>query len=69
MILKILYKKKKHKVVLYPLLLIAGNHALQDIQGVWKNALEKEGYTVRIIQEGLLEIPEVQQRFIVQNSL
>jgi sirohydrochlorin cobaltochelatase len=31
---------------------------------VWKNALEKEGYTVRIIQEGLLEIPEVQQRFI-----
>lgn len=64
MILKILHKKKKHKVVLYPLLLIAGNHALQDIQGVWKNALEKEGYTVRIIQEGLLEIPEVQQRFI-----
>ncbi|EFI72939.1 MULTISPECIES: sirohydrochlorin cobaltochelatase [Segatella] len=39
MILKILHKKKKHKVVLYPLLLIAGNHALQDIQGVWKNAL------------------------------
>ena len=71
MILKILHDKQASKVVLYPLLLIAGNHALQDIQGDWKNQLEKAGYTVRVVCEGLLEIPEVQQRIIdkISNKL
>ena len=64
MIKKILHAKQARKVVLYPLLLIAGNHALEDIQGDWKDKLEKAGYSVRVIREGLLEIPEVQQRII-----
>jgi sirohydrochlorin cobaltochelatase len=71
MIIKILHAKQVRKVVLYPLLLIAGNHALQDIQGDWKDKLEKTGYSVRVIREGLLEIPEVQQRIIdkINNKL
>lgn len=71
MVIKILHAKQARKVVLYPLLLIAGNHALEDIQGDWKDKLEKAGYSVRVICEGLLEIPEVQQRIIdkINNKL
>jgi sirohydrochlorin cobaltochelatase len=71
MVIKILHAKQARKVVLYPLLLIAGNHALQDIQADWKDKFEKAGYSVRVICEGLLEIPEVQQRIIdkINNKL
>lgn len=61
---QILKKRKAQKVILFQLLLIAGNHALQDINGTWKSELEKEGYKVTVAQEGLLELTEVQQRII-----
>jgi sirohydrochlorin cobaltochelatase len=71
MILQILHARQARRVVLYPLLLIAGNHALQDVQGDWQSRLQRAGYAVRVIREGLLEIPEVQQRMIdkISNEL
>ena len=56
-------KKAKH-VILYPLLYIAGNHATEDIEGEWKQELEKEGYKVSFIGEGIGELPEIQQWII-----
>lgn len=55
----------KH-VTLYPLLLIAGNHALRDIKGKWKRELEDKGYQVDVVDEGLLELPDVRSRVLGQ---
>ena len=68
MILQILKARQARKVVLYPLLLMAGNHALQDIQGDWKARLQQADYAVRVVQEGLLEMPEVRQRIMDEIS-
>lgn len=71
MIKRILKKDNAKKVILYPLLLIAGNHAVEDIDGKWRQALENEGYDVKIINQGLLEIPEVQDRIVekIRNAM
>ncbi len=54
------------RVTLYPLLLIAGNHALRDIRGKWKRELEAKGYQVDVVDEGLLELPAVRSRVLAQ---
>lgn len=71
MIKRILKKDNAKKVILYPLLLIAGNHAVEDIDGKWRQSLENEGYDVKIINQGLLEIPEVQDRIVekIRNAM
>ena len=43
---------------------VAGDHADNDISVDWKQALEKEGFTVSVRMEGLGQIPEIQQMFI-----
>ena len=60
-ILRQLKQKKAKRVILSPLLYIAGNHATEDIQGEWREALEKEGYQVTVRAEGLGEMEEVQE--------
>lgn len=52
------------EVVLYPLLAIAGNHALKDVDGKWKNTLTADGYNVTVIHEGLLELPAIRHRIL-----
>lgn len=68
---RILKKDKAKKVTLYPLLLIAGNHAVEDLDGKWRQALENEDYDVKIINQGLLEIPEEQDRIVekIRNAM
>jgi len=55
--------KAKH-LTLVPFMLVAGNHAHNDIAGDWKEALEKEGYQVTVVLEGLGQVPEIQDLFI-----
>lgn len=62
--LRQLGKAENKKVVLVPLLYIAGNHQREDIDGVWKEALTRAGYTVKVVSEGLGEMPEVQDMII-----
>lgn len=56
--------QKCRQVTLIPLLFVAGDHAANDMAVEWKNALEQAGFTVRVVMEGLGEVPEVQQMFI-----
>ena len=59
-----LRKSKTKRVVLIPLLYIAGNHQKEDINGVWKEELQKQGYKVSVLGKGLGEMPEVQEMII-----
>lgn len=56
------------KIVLYPFMTAAGSHACRDIagngNGSWKRMLEREGYEVRCILEGLGQIPAVQDVYV-----
>lgn len=52
------------KVVLVPLMFVAGEHARNDIAEDWKNDLEKEGYSVDVKMEGLGQNPEVQDLYL-----
>lgn len=70
-----LSKSSSKKVTLIPFMFVAGNHANNDISIDWKNDLEKEGYSVQVIKEGLGEVPEIQDmyinhiRFIMKNEM
>lgn len=55
---------KARKVTLQPFMLVAGDHARNDIASEWKEKLETEGYTVLVRQEGLGQMPEIQDIFI-----
>ena len=55
---------KARKVTLVPMLLVAGDHATNDIAGEWKEALEVAGMEVEVILEGLGQIPEIQDRYM-----
>ena len=55
---------KAKTVVLAPLMFVAGDHAKNDISHEWKEALEKEGFQVRLHLEGLGEVPEIQDIFM-----
>ena len=56
----------KH-VHLVPLMLVAGDHALNEMAGAdpesWKSRLEAEGFTVRATLRGLGLLPEVQAMY------
>lgn len=56
--------QKARKVTLVPLLFVAGDHANNDISVEWKEALEKQGFTVDVKLEGLGEVPEIQGLYI-----
>ena len=56
------------KVVLTPLMIVAGDHARNDLAGMdsdsWKSRLECEGYRTEVIMAGLGEYPEIQEMFV-----
>ena len=56
-ILKETYEKKG-------MLLVCGNHTKEDIAGTWKDALEKEGYTVSVLMRGLGELQPIRSIFL-----
>lgn len=59
-----LKKTKAKHLTLLPFMLVVGNHAHNDIAGDWRAALEKEGYEVDVVLEGLGQVPEIQDLFI-----
>ena len=56
------------KVVLRPLMIVAGDHANNDMAGdeedSWKSIFKAAGYDVTCVVEGLGQIEEVQQLFV-----
>ena len=60
----ILRKSGCRKVVLAPLIMVAAGHATKDIFLTWREALEAEGYEVRLVKKGVLEFPEIRQLMI-----
>ena len=56
------------KVVLAPLMIVAGDHARNDMAGSgpesWQNRLEAAGYETEVIMAGLGEYPQVQEMFV-----
>ena len=58
---------EKQKVALMPFMLVAGDHAKNDMAGEedsWKSQLEEEGYKVRVIMKGLGEFRGIRQIFM-----
>ena len=55
-------------VILRPLMVVAGDHANNDMAGdeedSWKSAFEAEGYEVVCVVEGLGQLPEIQQLYV-----
>ncbi len=56
------------KVVLEPLMVVAGDHANNDMAGdeddSWKTLIEKEGYEVECLLEGLGQIPAIRDIYV-----
>ncbi len=56
------------RVVLMPLMVVAGDHANNDMAGdeedSWKSRFEAEGYSVECVLEGLGQQPEIQQLYV-----
>ena len=56
-----------HKVVLQPLMIVAGDHANNDMagdeDGSWKRAFQDAGYDVECVLTGLGELEAIQQLF------
>jgi sirohydrochlorin cobaltochelatase len=67
-VLKVLAEKGYKRVVLMPLMLVAGDHANNDMAGdeddSWKNLLKKEGYQVETYLHGLGENTAVQAIYV-----
>ena len=55
---------KARRVTLAPMMFVAGDHVRNDMAGEWKEALEKEGFSVDVRMEGMGEIPQIQDIFI-----
>lgn len=66
-VLKRFARKKTRKVTMMPLLIVAGDHARNDLAGddenSWKSILEREGYETEIILQGLGEIDAIGEVF------
>lgn len=67
-ILPNLKEKGIKEITLMPLMLVAGDHAINDMAGEeedsWKSILEEEGYKVNIYLRGLGENKAIQDKFI-----
>ena len=60
--------QKPERVVLAPLLIVAGNHVMIDMAGEqensWKNQFIRQGYDVECRFEGLGEYPEIRAMYV-----
>lgn len=63
-----LKKKNIEEVILMPLMLVAGNHAIKDMaaekSSSWKSMLEAEGFKVEVYLCGLGENKEIQKLYV-----
>lgn len=67
-VLEQLKKASYQKIILLPLMLVAGDHVQNDVGGEnensWKQILEHKGYEVTVYFHGLGEYPSVQQLYV-----
>ena len=60
------------KVVLEPLMVVAGDHANNDMageeEGSWKTEFEAAGYEVECLMKGLGELEEIQQMYVAHTQ-
>ncbi|MDR1236924.1 MAG: sirohydrochlorin cobaltochelatase [Propionibacteriaceae bacterium] len=67
-VIKAAQKIKAKKAVLLPLMVVAGDHANNDMAGdepdSWKSQFEKAGFEVECILEGLGQYPDIQQLYV-----
>lgn len=67
-VIKKLESNQIEKVTLMPLMVVAGDHAQNDMAGdeedSWKIILKSQGYDVDCILKGLGEMPEIQEIYI-----
>jgi len=60
------------KVVLEPLMVVAGDHANNDMAGdeddSWKVVLQNEGYEVECLLEGLGQVPAIQDIYVAHTQ-
>ncbi|MBO5552340.1 MAG: sirohydrochlorin cobaltochelatase [Lachnospiraceae bacterium] len=67
-IVKALEGKGYERAVLRPLMVVAGDHANNDMAGdeddSWKSILEKAGYEVTPVLEGLGQLPDIRNIYI-----
>lgn len=59
-----LRQRKVSKVVLHPFLLVAGDHARNDMRQVFAKRLEEEGYEVQTVIKGLGEYPQFRALYL-----
>ena len=68
-----LKKFEPKKVILLPFMVVAGDHAQNDMAGddedSWKSVLEKEGYQVECILKGLGEFEEIRSIYISNRQI
>lgn len=59
---------RPRKILLAPLMIVAGDHARNDMAGdepdSWKSLLKKEGYEVQTVLKGLGEYPAIRSLFL-----
>ena len=71
-VMKAIEGKGYERVVLRPLMVVAGDHANNDMAGddddSWKSLLEKAGYEVVPVLEGLGQIEDVQKLYAAHTS-
>ncbi len=67
-VLAAVQKGEYERVVLMPLMIVAGDHANNDMAGEeedsWKSTFEKAGYQVECVLKGLGELEAIQQIFV-----
>jgi sirohydrochlorin cobaltochelatase len=63
-----LKKENIEEIILMPLMLVAGNHAIEDMasenSSSWKSMLEAEGFKVEVYLHGLGENKEIQKLYV-----
>lgn len=63
-----LERLRSRRIVLMPLMLVAGDHAQNDLAGdeedSWKSILRARGFDVRVRMQGLGALEAVQQRYV-----
>lgn len=72
-VVKMLKEKGTYqRVVLEPLMVVAGDHANNDMAGdeddSWKTVMEGEGYEVECLIEGLGQVPEIQDIYVAHTQ-
>ena len=67
-LLPALRRRGTERVLLVPLLLTAGTHVREDLAGEepdsWKSSLERAGYPVEVVLQGLGRLPQVQELYV-----